>query len=98
VKVAQTADIGPGSGKQVVAGGKTLAIFNVDGSYYAIDDTCPHVGAPLSEGTTSGTVVECPWHAATFDLASGQVKGGPAAEGVSCYKVRVTGEAIEIEV
>ena len=98
VKVANTEDLAPGQGKVVEAGGKTIALFNVDGDYYAIDDTCTHKGGPLSEGELDGKEVTCPWHGAVFDVTTGEVLGPPAMEGVACYKVRVSGNSIEIEI
>ena len=62
VKVAKTGDIAPGEGKMVETGGKRIAIFNIDGTFFAIDDTCTHRGGPLSEGMVVGTEVTCPWH------------------------------------
>ena len=97
-KVAQTGDISSGQCKQIDVGGKKIALFNVDGTYHAIDDTCTHVGGPLSEGSIAGNVVTCPWHGATFDVTSGSTLGGPAPSGVSCYTVRVTGDEIELEI
>ena len=98
VKVAKTEDLAPGQGKMVEAGGKTIALFNVDGDYYAIDDTCTHKGGPLSEGELDGKEVTCPWHGAVFDVTTGELLGPPAMEGVACYKVRVSGNSIEIEI
>ena len=77
-KVASTQELPPGGAKQAQAGGRTLAVFNVDGTFYAIDDTCPHRGAPLSEGECVGSELICPWHDARFDLATGAVKCPPA--------------------
>ena len=98
VKVARMDDIPAMQGKKIETGGKQIAIFNVDGQCYAIDDTCTHVGGPLSEGSIAGKEVRCPWHGATFDVTSGEVLGPPAAAGVSRYAVRVTDGDIEIEV
>ena len=98
VKVAKTEDLAPGQGKMVEAGGKKIALFNVDGDYCAISDTCTHHGGPLSEGELNGKEVTCPWHGAVFDVTTGEVLGPPAMEGVACYKVRVSGNSIEIEI
>ena len=97
VKVATVADIAPGEAKAVEAGGKTVALFNIDGTFYAIDDTCTHRGGPLSEGTVEGTEVTCPWHGAVFDITSGAVLAMPAPRHVARYNVRVNGENIEVE-
>jgi nitrite reductase/ring-hydroxylating ferredoxin subunit len=98
LKVAETQDILAGQGKKVHVGGKHIALFTIDGNYYAIDDTCTHKGGPLSEGNISGSTVTCPWHGATFDVKTGEVLKAPAAVGVSSYKVRVIGNDIEIEI
>ena len=98
LKAAMTEDVPAGRGKMVGVGGKHIALFNVDGTYYAVDDTCPHKGGPLSDGEVKGGKVTCPWHGATFDLITGQVVGPPAAVGVSRYNVRVVGDDIEIEI
>ncbi|MCH8873871.1 non-heme iron oxygenase ferredoxin subunit [candidate division KSB1 bacterium] len=88
----------PGQGKMVEVSGKKIALFNVEGSFYAIDDTCTHRGGPLSEGTIEGEEVECPWHGAHFNIKSGTVTNPPAATGVTKYNVRLNGDDIEIEV
>ena len=98
VKVAKTEDLAPGQGMMVEAGGKKIALFNVDGDYYAISDTCTHHGGPLSEGELGGKEVTCPWHGAVFDVTTGEVLGPPAMEGVARYNVRVAGNSIEIEI
>ena len=74
-----------------------IALFNVDGTYYAIDDECPHSGGPLSEGDVDGCEVECPWHGASFNLKDGSVQCPPADDGVKAYRVEVDGDDIRIE-
>jgi nitrite reductase/ring-hydroxylating ferredoxin subunit len=95
--VAKTSDVAPGHGKQISVEGKALALFNLDGKFYAIDDTCTHAGASLAEGPVAGTVVTCPWHGATFDIVTGAVLSEPAYEGVPAYKVKVEGDDVFIE-
>ena len=97
IKVAETNDVPPGTAKAVEAEGRKIALFNSDGAYYAIDDTCTHQGGPLSEGEVEGTVVTCPWHGATYDITTGSVLGPPAPEGVVSYKVQVDGNDIKVE-
>ncbi len=80
-----------------VAGNK-LALFNVDGTFYAIADTCTHRGGPLSEGTLEGSTVTCPWHGANFDVCTGKNLTPPAPAEVTSYNVRVAGDDIEIEI
>ena len=76
------------------AAGKKIALFNVDGTFYAIDETCTHRGGPLSEGMLMGIEVTCPWHGAVFDVRTGSVLGPPAPKGVARYNVRVEGDDI----
>ena len=98
VKVANADELQPGQAKAVQAGDQQVALFNVDGTCYAISDTCTHRGGPLSEGTLQGDVVTCPWHGAQFCVRDGQVQSPPADQGVTVYPVRTTDGAIEIEV
>lgn len=98
ITVAKTSEIPPGGAKAVDVKGTPVAVFNVGGTYYAIEGTCTHVGGPLSEGTVEGTAVTCPWHGAQFDLASGKALGPPAATGVKSYPVRLEGSEIKLEV
>jgi len=98
VKVVTVSEVPPGKGKQAKVGDKTLAIFNVNGTFYAIDDTCPHRGAPLSDGELEGHEVTCPWHAAVFDVTTGAHLSPPARSDVACYKVQVVGEEVQVDV
>ena len=98
IKVARAGEIAPGEARAVEAGGKRIALFNIDGTFHAIDDTCTHRGGPLSEGMVEGAQVTCPWHGAVFDITSGAVLGAPAPRDVERHTVRVNGDDIEIEV
>ena len=98
IKVVNVQDVPVGKAKQVTINGRALAVFNVGGTFYAIDDTCPHRGGPLSEGTVVGTQVTCPWHGANFDLTTGAHLSPPAQSDVACYAVQVVGDAVEVDV
>ncbi len=98
IKIANTEDVQEGSAIAVDVAGNSVALFNVEGTYYAIDDTCTHRGGPLCEGEVEGTEVTCPWHGAKFDLTSGSVSSPPAPDGVSSYKVVVEVNEIKIEI
>jgi NAD(P)H-dependent nitrite reductase small subunit len=98
VKVATTDELAPGAGKQVQVNGKEIALFNLDGSFYAIDNTCTHRGGPLAEGFVEGEEVTCPWHGAQFNIKTGAVVGPPASQNVAKYNVRVQGNDVEVEV
>jgi nitrite reductase/ring-hydroxylating ferredoxin subunit len=97
-KVALVAEIAPGTARQVTVNGRTLGVFNVNGTFYAIDDTCTHRGAPLSEGECAGTEVTCPWHGARFDLTTGGHLSPPAPKDVTAYKVQVVGDEVQVDV
>ena len=98
VKAAKTDEIAPGQSKMLEVNDKKIAIFNVAGSFYAIDDTCSHRGGSLSQGMIEGEKVTCPWHGAVFDIRSGEVLGPPAPKGVAWYNIRVDGVQIEVEI
>jgi len=97
VAVARTGDVAPGHARLIEVEGRRIALFNLGGTFYALDDVCPHRGGPLSEGFIKGDVVVCPWHGARFRIPTGEVLSPPAPHGVACYPVRVRGEEIEIE-
>jgi len=93
VRVAGTADVKPGSGMVAEINGKTLAVFNVDGTYHVIDNTCVHRGGPLGEGDVEGDVVSCPWHGWQYNIKTGACVNNPAAK-VATYEVKVEGNDI----
>ena len=98
VTVAKTTEVGAGQAKAVQVKGQTIALFNIGGTYYAIEDTCTHQGGPLSDGEVEGTAVTCPWHGAQFDVTSGKVLSPPAPDGVKSYKVHLQGDEIQLEI
>lgn len=85
------------AGKLAEAGGQSIAIFNLGGTYYAIENTCPHRGGPLAEGMLAGEEVICPWHGSRFNVKTGSVLTPPARQGVKSFPVRVTGDDVEVE-
>jgi nitrite reductase/ring-hydroxylating ferredoxin subunit len=95
--VAAVGEIAPGTGRAVDAGGERVAVFNDGGTYRAVDDACPHQGASLGEGFLLAGNVVCPRHAWAFDLKTGDNPRVPGSR-VSCYAVRVCGDAIEVEI
>ncbi len=97
-KVTETKNLASGQGMAVEVAGNKIALFNVDGTFYAIADDCTHVGGPLSEGSLEGSTVTCPWHGATFDVCTGKNLTPPAPEEVTSYSVRVAGDDVEIEI
>ena len=87
-KVAEVADLGTGQAKVVEVGGRSVAIFNVEGRFYAIDNVCPHRGGPLGEGDVEGPIVVCPWHGWRWDVTTGANANNPTVR-VGCYPVTV---------
>jgi nitrite reductase/ring-hydroxylating ferredoxin subunit len=97
VKVAETTELNPGEGKMVEVEGKSLALFNADGTYYAIDNTCLHRGGPLGEGELEGQVVTCPWHGWRYDVSTGANVNNPAVK-VACFPVTMEGTSVFAEI
>ncbi len=96
VKVATVGDIPPGEAMSVEVGGEEVALFNLDGTYYAIGDVCTHAGGPLSDGELEGEEVECPWHGGRFNVRTGEALAPPASAAVRSYSVKVEGDDILI--
>ena len=96
IKVAKTDEIKPGERDVFGIGRKWVAVFNVDGTYYAIEDLCTHDDGPLAEGELSGCVIACPRHGATFDIRNGKVLSAPALVDVPAYEVRAQGDEIQL--
>jgi 3-phenylpropionate/trans-cinnamate dioxygenase ferredoxin subunit len=94
--VATTDEIKPGERLIVEIGRRWIAIFNVDGQYYAIEDRCTHDDGPLAEGKLTGTTIECPRHGACFDIRTGAVLSPPALVDVPTYPVRVENGEVQV--
>lgn len=97
VRVAATSEIPAGQGKTVEVGGKQIAVFNLDGAFYAIDNICKHRGGPLGEGEVDGTSVICPWHGWTYNITSGECLDEQDC-AVDKYEVKVEGDAVMVAV
>ena len=95
ITVAQISEIEPGESKVVKLRDDSVAIFNTNGQFYAIDNTCPHQGGPLGEGKVDGEVVTCPWHEWKYNLKTGCPIVTP---NVKTYKLRMDDDAIQIAV
>ena len=95
MQVAQRSEIESGESKVVKLGDERVAVFNADGKFYAINNTCPHQGGPLGEGVLDEESVTCPWHEWKYDLKTGCPIVTPA---VKTYALQIDGEAIWIAV
>ncbi len=94
IRVATLQEVPPGTAIQVEAGGRKIAVVNVRGSVYAVDDNCTHEDQSLAAGPVVGEILVCPRHGSRFHLPSGRVLSLPAVRPVATYPVKVEGDAI----
>ena len=97
VRVAVASDVPAGEVRVVQCGTRSLAVSNVGGELYAIDNICTHDGGPLGEGRLRGDRVICPRHGAAFDARTGRVLTLPAVRSVRAYPVRLEGDDLYID-
>jgi nitrite reductase (NADH) small subunit len=93
VRVAARDALRPGSSRTVQVGRYEIALFNVEGDYYALENACPHQGSPIVDGWIEGRTVTCPWHAWCFDLRTGSLTLGSFAT-IPRFEVRVESDGI----
>lgn len=91
MRAASANEIPDGGSKLVYVGGEQVALFNVNGRFYAIGNRCPHANGPLVDGTLDGATVTCPLHGSRFDLATGEPLRGPANRPTKTFGVRIEG-------
>jgi 3-phenylpropionate/trans-cinnamate dioxygenase ferredoxin subunit len=96
IKIATVGELAPGQYKSLEIGDERIALFNIDGEFYALKDMCTHDGGILTGGTLKGYIIECPRHGAQFDVRTGAVVRLPAYVGVETYSVSVEGNDIFI--
>lgn len=96
VSVGKTEDVMSGSGFVAEVNGQSVAVFNVEGSYYAIDNTCLHRGGPLGEGELEGEVVTCPWHGWEYNVKTGACINNPSV-CLKSYPVLVEGSELKVK-
>ncbi len=96
--VCRTTEIIPGQMKKVSAGENEILVTNIDGNYFAIDDTCTHAGATLSEGKLEDSTITCDWHGAKFDCKNGKLIKFPGEiNDLESYKVIVESDDVFVE-
>ena len=95
-KIAAAADCPPGTAREFIVEDRVVALFNVEGTYYALDGVCPHQGGPLGKGKLSGCIVTCPWHGWQFDVRTGQHQLSRRLQQPG-FAVRLEGEDIFID-
>ena|SRR5579883_1292129 len=95
-KACTLSELTPGKCKAMELNGKRVVLVNSGGAVYALEDSCTHLGAPLSQGFLAKGSITCEWHGASFDLCTGAALNAPATEAVQIYEVRINGEQIEV--
>jgi nitrite reductase/ring-hydroxylating ferredoxin subunit len=97
LRAVKKAEISAGTIREIQIEGRAVALANVGGTIYAINNTCLHRGGPLGQGQLDGKVVTCPWHGWQFDVTNGKAVQNPAA-AVDCYPTEVRGEDVFVDV
>ena len=98
VKLGSVSDVPPGTARVYEVAERAIAVCNVDGELYAIDDVCTHDEGSLDQGEVEGYEIECPRHGARFDVRTGEVTALPAVLPIDTFKLRLQGTDIEVEV
>jgi len=96
IDVKAVKDIGPGECVVVNLEGIAVAVFNLDGQFFAVEDECTHEAFPLSEGEVEGEAIVCALHGARFSIKTGEVLGEPAIEPVATFPVRVQDGRVQV--
>jgi 3-phenylpropionate/trans-cinnamate dioxygenase ferredoxin subunit len=96
IDVAAADELAPGQVRVVDADGTMIAVFNIGGSFYAIEDVCTHDGGELASGALEGDQIECPRHGARFCVRTGEALTAPAYEPTSTFPVRVENGIVQV--
>ena len=96
--LSEIGSVAAGSMESVTIGDRKVAVANVDGTFFAFDDTCTHRGCSLAAGHLSGTTVTCRCHGSEFDVRTGAVLKGPAQQPVRTYRVDADTHMVHVDV
>ena len=96
IDVAEENELAPGTWRTIDVDGTEVAVFNLGGAYYAIEDVCTHDGGVLTGGEVDGDVIVCPRHGARFSIRTGEVLAPPAYEDVPTFPVRVEAGIVQV--
>ena len=96
ISVAKVTEVPEGEGRVLDAAATPIALFNVAGTFHALDNTCIHKGGPLGDGACEGATVSCPWHGWQFEIQTGACVSSPG-EAVDTYEVRVDGDRVFVK-
>ncbi len=97
-RVASTSDLGEDEALQVIVDGREIALINLGGEFFALDDICTHAYASMADGYIEGECIECPLHGAQFDIRTGKAETPPATEDLNRHEVRIDGDDILVAV
>ena len=97
VRVLAAAELAAGQCRELVVGGRPVALYNVEGTFYATGNVCLHRGGPLGQGMLEGRSVMCPWHAWTWDVATGENTANGELK-IPSYEVKVEDGAVFVRV
>lgn len=94
--VAKTADIEEEEVMAVFVKDKEIAVYNIDGEFYATDGVCTHENVGLADGFVEGDIIECPLHGGKFEIKTGKPANPPVTVGLATYPVKVEGDTIYV--
>ena len=94
IELCRTGDVAVGTALKVEAEGLELAVFNLEGEFYVIDDQCTHGPGSLSEGYIDGDIVECDFHNGAFNIKTGEVAAPPCMIPVRTYRTAIDGDKV----
>ena len=97
-RICSVSEVTPGTAKVYEVGDRTIAVCNVGGQFFAVDDVCTHDEGSLEQGDLEGFEIECPRHGARFDVRTGAATVLPAVLPIETFGIRVQGEDVEIDV
>jgi 3-phenylpropionate/trans-cinnamate dioxygenase ferredoxin subunit len=98
IRVASTSDVPVNQCRVFNLGDTSIALANVNGEFYAVDNLCTHDNGPLGEGRVDRNTIECPRHGARFDVRTGAVRALPAVRPIKTYPVTVEGDEVRVDV
>jgi nitrite reductase (NADH) small subunit len=97
VRAAKASDVPAGAIHEIQVEGRAMALANVAGKFFAINNTCLHRGGPLGQGSLQDKVVTCPWHGWEYDVTTGKLLQNPSM-GVACYPTEVRGDEVFVDI
>ena len=95
-RIASASECPPGEARELVVGDRIVALYNVQGQFYALDGICPHQGGPLGQGSLDGCIVTCPWHGWRFDVRSGQHQTNQSVKHKT-FPVKLEGDEVLVD-